>query len=269
MKKLIVLLLVSCVFLFSACVESPLSSVAMSDTSVKVSDKAGILKNDILYVYYKDNPYWFNTSKAADDSYKRGKKIADFDGNRIYLVKDCSDMSAVLLMDENDNLLVYSHSSDPRHFTEDEREIRAIADKALKEKFSFVDLDWYEVKVDINENNGNISVGYGLVIYGYGAREWYYVKLSPDRTVTDIIGQDSEYAGYINNIRPENIRKAELLLDERVKKYEDDKSSYYLSKDSDGNLCISTELIIDDPTHTAPCGDHDHVFLYEIISEAK
>ncbi len=295
MKKLVPLFF-SCIFLFCGCTEKAIDLSIMFESFVDdvATDVFGIAADDsevpnigflsnkttdkTLYICDyddEDNPksYWYDKNEIADDSVSRGKFIGRFDGNKVFSVKECLDMSRVILKDSEGNLYLYSRSSDFRHYTEEELELRAIADEALKKEYPIVNLEHFNITISGPGRDGHRLVIYQPTAYGYNIDGCYSVSITPENTVRRVEGEYSKYEKYVElleNIHPDAIRAAEMKLTERAQQYEELSPAFFFGFDEDTNdLFLSVEIIVDDSTHSAPCGDHSHIFLHEIVSKSK
>lgn len=146
-----------------------------------------------------------------------------------------------------------------------ERQIREIADKALRAKYDIPSLEHFSVKV--TDFSGGYSVRYVLMIHGYETGEDYSVYLTKMLTVESVHGFHSgQYACYLETATAEAIRAAE-------KKLGNGGSGAYLTIDNEGYLCLSREEIVPITPETDEngneimegCGDHKHEFYNERI----
>ncbi len=151
----------------------------------------------------------------------------------------------------------------------EEKDIREVADAAIKEKYSIDDLSPYDVEIGQNDK-GEIFVEYDLMIGNYSTYESYYVNLSPDYRVEKISGDYGKYACYLKNATLEAIQNAETRMKEQIKDY-DEMALYALTTREDG-LYLFVEIIVqldDAPSGQAGCNiDHEHKFFYERICGA-
>ena len=146
-----------------------------------------------------------------------------------------------------------------------ERQIREIADKALRAKYEIPSLEHFSVVV--NDFSDSYSVRYVLMIHGYETDEHYSVSLTKMLTVESVYGFHSgQYACYLETATAEAIRAAEEKLGRGG-------SGPYLTIDKEGYLCLSLEEIVPIIPETDEngneimegCGDHKHEFYHERI----
>ena len=133
-------------------------------------------------------------------------------------------------------------------------------------KLAIESLDHYQVSID-QGRNGDYFVRYKLMIGNYRTYESYTVKLNADKTIEDVYGDYGKYAVYLPYATEDKIREAEEKLGKQLEKY-DERSSFYLSIDSEGYLCLNAEIIIkyEGSFEGGGCGiDHDHKFFSERI----
>lgn len=146
-----------------------------------------------------------------------------------------------------------------------ERQIREIADKALRAKYDIPSLEHFSVKV--TNFSDRYSVRYVLMIHGYETDEHYSVDLTKTLTVESVYGfHTGQYACYLETATAEAIKAAEEKLGRGG-------SGPYLSIDNEGYLCLSLEEIVPITPETDEngneimegCGDHKHEFYHERI----
>ncbi len=149
--------------------------------------------------------------------------------------------------------------------TEEELAVIELADAEILKKFPIGSLANYQVRIDKNAKGG-YSVRYTLMIGNYRTNESYTVRVNEDRTVESIYGEYGEYAAYLPYATEDKIRAAEEKLTEQIEKY-DESSGFYLTIDSEGYLCLHTEIIVKyENVFGGGCGiDHDHKFFTERI----
>ena len=85
-------------------------------------------------------------------------------------------------------------------------------------------------------------------------------------SIVKVRATGNEFNGRMQ-LRVEKIRAAEEKLEKQLEKY-DESSSFYLSIDSEGYLCLNAEIIIkyEGTFEGGGCGiDHDHKFFTERI----
>ena len=145
------------------------------------------------------------------------------------------------------------------------RQIREIADKALRAKYDIPSLEHFSVEV--TDFSDSYSVRYVLMIHGYETGEHYSVDLTKTLTVESVYGFHSgQYACYLETATAEAIKAAEEKLGRGG-------SGPYLSIDNEGYLCLSLEEIVPITPETDEngneimegCGDHKHEFYHERI----
>lgn len=149
--------------------------------------------------------------------------------------------------------------------TEEELAVIELADAEILNKFPIESLTNYKVRINKNKNGG-YSVEYTLMIGKYRTYESYTVWVNEDKTVESITGEYGEYAAYLPYATEEKIRAAEEKLAKQIEKYEE-RSGFYLTIDSEGYLCLHTEIIVKyENVLGGGCGiDHDHKFFTERI----
>lgn len=157
----------------------------------------------------------------------------------------------------------------------DDDALQMIADTAIKKKFGLTDLGHYLISFSRHPIDRMASVDYRLKLFGLYTGEVYKVFLNEDGTVIDIRGDYGEYARYLPYATKEAYDAAKAKLDEKSKR--GGEAGYYLEIDSEGYLCLSTEIILhlDPPVDEngnamSGCGvDHDHQFFSERICYYK
>ncbi len=149
-----------------------------------------------------------------------------------------------------------------------EREIREIADRALKEKYSLPGWENFDIRIDYGVNgNTNIYVRYDFTLGGYNTYEDYQVTLNAQLAVTQVDGDSvGKYSRYLSVATPSAMAAAEASLAEQMGHLADkENSGYYLSIDDEGYLCLSCEVIVQlsgGADGDGGCGiDHEHKFF--------
>ena len=158
-----------------------------------------------------------------------------------------------------------------------ERQVREIADTALRERYSLPAWEHFAIRVD-DAADGSIWVWYDLELFGYYTSEGYRVILDAHMAVTQVSGYSvGKYACYLETATAEAFAAAEEKLG-------GDRSELYLTVDSEGWLCLCKEEIVSifvtpetdesgnvlEDAPTSGCGiDHEHVFYTERICSAE
>ena len=158
-----------------------------------------------------------------------------------------------------------------------ERQVREIADTALRERYSLPAWEHFAIRVD-DTADGSIWVRYDLELFGYYTSEGYRVVLDAHMAVTQVSGYSiGKYACYLETATAEAFAAAEEKLG-------GDRSELYLTVDSEGWLCLCKEEIVSifvtpetdesgnvlEDVPTSGCGiDHEHVFHTERICSAE
>ena len=149
-----------------------------------------------------------------------------------------------------------------------ERQIREIADKALKETYTLPGWENFDIQIDYGVNgNTNIYVRYDFTLGGYNTYEDYQVTLNGQLDVIQVDGDSvRKYSRYLSAATPSAIAAAEASLAEQMGHYADkENSGYYLSIDNEGYLCLSCEVIVQlsgGAEGDGGCGiDHEHKFF--------
>ena len=158
-----------------------------------------------------------------------------------------------------------------------ERQVREIADTALRERYSLPAWEHFAIRVD-DAADGSIWVRYDLELFGYYTSEGYRVVLDAHMAVTQVSGYSvGKYACYLETATAEAFAAAEEKLG-------GDRSELYLTVDSEGWLCLCKEEIVSifvtpetdesgnvlEDAPTSGCGiDHEHVFHTERICSAE
>ena len=141
--------------------------------------------------------------------------------------------------------------------TEEELAVIEVANAAILKEYPISSLDNYRIDI-IRNTSGEYSVIYRLLIGEYPTFEKYSVRLNTDKSVKDVYGDYGEYAVYLPYATPERIKAAEDKLKNQTEEY--DRSSFYLSIDDEGYLCLQAEIIV-----KIPPSDHEHKFFSERI----
>lgn len=255
------LFLIACLLL-SACSES------VSEISEKDISHSGILNNGALYITVENESYVY-TEAIPSNKDACGELITSIDAERVYKDKSCSDLSRVILASSDGEYKEYSFASDKRHFTNEENEIRTIAEAEILKRYPKTDFSNYRIDVDVGDD-GRIWVDYDIMYCGYHGNSSFSIDMSPDKEIVDFDLINEDYYAFADKVSAQKVREAELKLQAQAAKYKDDDSSgYYITLDKDGNLCLSCEIIVEYDLIgyiTEGCGyDHEHVFLNEII----
>ena len=145
--------------------------------------------------------------------------------------------------------------------TEEELAVIEVANAAILKEYPISSLDNYRIDI-IRNTSGEYSVIYRLLIGEYPTFEKYSVSFNTDKSVKDVYGDYGEYAVYLPYATPERIKAAEDKLKNQTEEY--DRSSFYLSIDDEGYLCLQAEIIV-----KIPPSDHEHKFFSERICKAE
>ena len=154
----------------------------------------------------------------------------------------------------------------------------AITDAEVKEEYGIDDLDNYSVSISEHASKPQKTVRYRLYLFGYETYEEYSVTIDNNGTVLDYYAANAgEYSCFLPYLTIEKLQDAEEKLKNKMSEY--DSSSYmYLGINSNGQLCLSFETIVDiDPPKVqmvdgeiinSGCNiDHKHVFESEVICD--
>ena len=169
-------------------------------------------------------------------------------------------MEGVTDVDTEPETASWERSDIPEYY----RPHREIADKAVMSEFGIVDLSPY--KIEVSPAKDERCVKYTLCLGGYETSEMYFVYLTAEKEVRQILGEYGEYAKYLESATDEAFAAAKKGLAEQIAVYEDDgKAHYYLTVDDEGYLCLTAEVIVnyDEPDEWGM--DHTHVFLKERV----
>ena len=172
--------------------------------------------------------------------------------------------------------LVYDHSSD--EITGDV--LRDRADIAVTEKYGIKDLSKYDIELT-KDDGKDVLVSYTLLIHGYPTGEHHTVFLDRESgEVKRILGDEREYSRFSDKVTKYDISKARSRIYERHAGLLAELSlsgthpDFYLTIDSEGYLCLRSELIIkgDGPVDAEGaeveiCPTHRHVIVNERISK--
>ena len=154
----------------------------------------------------------------------------------------------------------------------------AITDAEVKEEYGIDDLDNYSVSISEHASKPQKTVRYRLYLFGYETYEEYSVTIDNNGTVLDYYAANAgEYSCFLPYLTIEKIQEAEEKLKSKMAEY-DNVSHLFLEINSQGQLCLSFETIVDiDPPKVeivdgeiiiSGCNiDHKHVFESEVICD--
>ena len=142
-----------------------------------------------------------------------------------------------------------------------EDEIRKITDTLITSEYGVADLSDYTFRFYIHDNR--VTVYYDLYIFGIRTHEGFSVTLNSDCSVKSHNFDDEGMAAYIDVITDEMFNDTKEKLVNQFSHIDpedmDRTPPFYFEFDSEGWLCLRTELIV--YTENGACGDHDHLFF--------
>ena len=163
--------------------------------------------------------------------------------------------------------------SDPEIF-----DLLAITDAEVKEEYGIDNLDNYSVRISEHASKHQKTVRYELHLFGYITYEQYSVTIDNNGTILSCYASNAgKYSCFLPYLTIEKIQEAEEKLKNKMAEY--DNSSYmYLEINSNGQLCLSFEVIVDiNPPKVqmvdgeivdSGCNiDHKHVFESEVVCD--
>lgn len=153
-----------------------------------------------------------------------------------------------------------------------------ITDAKVKEEYGIDDLDNYSVSISEHASKPQKTVRYELYLFGYRTHESYSVTIDNNGTILNCNDANAgNYSRFLPCLTIEKLQDAEEKLKNKMSEY--DSSSYmYLGINSNGQLCLSFETIVDiDPPKVqmvdgefinSGCNiDHKHVFESEVVCD--
>ena len=150
------------------------------------------------------------------------------------------------------------------------------ASLAVGEVYPTVKNDSYRVDVNSHSDGSKHYVKFELEIYGYRTWESYTAVFDHKGEFIEIrSSNENEYSRYIPFVSEESVKNAENALGDKLEEYGKTGAGYYIEIDSEGYLCLATEIIVDIEPPVAGengeviggCGyDHEHIFFSERIS---
>ena len=153
-----------------------------------------------------------------------------------------------------------------------------ITDAKVKEEYGIDDLDNYSVSISEHASKPQKTVRYELYLFGYRTHESYSVTIDNNGTILNCNDANAgNYSRFLPYLTIEKLQDAEEKLKNKMSEY--DSSSYmYLGINSNGQLCLSFETIVDiDPPKVqmvdgeiinSGCNiDHKHVFESEVVCD--
>jgi len=154
----------------------------------------------------------------------------------------------------------------------------ALTDAKVKEKYGISNLDNYSVSISEHASKPQKTVRYELYLFGYRTHEVYSVIIDNNGTILDCNAANAgEYSRFLPYLTLEKLQVAEEKLKNKMSEY-DDGSYMYMEINSNGQLCLSFETIVDiNPPKVqmvdgeiinSGCNiDHKHVFESEVICD--
>lgn len=153
-----------------------------------------------------------------------------------------------------------------------------ITDAKVKEEYGIDDLENYSVTISEHASKPQKTVRYELYLFGYRTHESYSVTIDNNGTILNCNDANAgNYSRFLPYLTIEKLQDAEEKLKNKMSEY--DSSSYmYLGINSNGQLCLSFETIVDiDPPKVqmvdgeiinSGCNiDHKHVFESEVVCD--
>ena len=153
-----------------------------------------------------------------------------------------------------------------------------ITDAKVKEEYGIDDLENYSVSISEHASKPQKTVRYELYLFGYRTHESYSVTIDNNGTILNCNDANAgNYSRFLPYLTIEKLQDAEEKLKNKMSEY--DSSSYmYLGINSNGQLCLSFETIVDiDPPKVqmvdgeiinSGCNiDHKHVFESEVVCD--
>jgi len=153
-----------------------------------------------------------------------------------------------------------------------------ITDAKVKEEYGIDDLDNYSVSISEHASKPQKTVRYELYLFGYRTHESYSVTIDNNGTILNCNDANAgNYSRFLPYLTIEKLQDAEEKLKNKMSEY--DSSSYmYLGINSNGQLCLSSETIVDiNPPKVqiadgeiinSGCNiDHKHVFESEVVCD--
>ena len=157
-------------------------------------------------------------------------------------------------------------------------DLLALTDAKVKERYGIDNLDNYSVSIGEHASKPQKTVRYELYLFGYRTHEEYSVTIDNNGTILNWnSSNEGNYSRFLPYLTIEKLQEAEEKLKNKMSEY--DSSSYmYLGINSNGQLCLSFETIVDiDPPKVqmvdgeiinSGCNiDHKHVFESEVVCE--
>ncbi len=142
-----------------------------------------------------------------------------------------------------------------------EEEIRKITDALITFEYGVADLSDYTFRFYVHDNM--VTVYYDLYIFDIRTREGFSVTLNSDCSVKSHNFDNEGMAAYIDVITDEMFNDTKEKLVNQFSHIDpedmDRTPPFYFEFDSEGWLCLRTELIV--YTENGACGDHDHLFF--------
>ena len=153
-----------------------------------------------------------------------------------------------------------------------------ITDAKVKEEYGIDDLENYSVSISEHASKPQKTVRYELYLFGYRTHESYSVTIDNNGTILNCYDANAgNYSRFLPYLTIEKLQDAEEKLKNKMSEY--NSSSYmYLGINSNGQLCLSFETIVDiDPPKVqmvdgeiinSGCNiDHKHVFESEVVCD--
>lgn len=153
-----------------------------------------------------------------------------------------------------------------------------ITDAKVKEEYGIDDLDNYSVSISEHASKPQKTVRYELYLFGYRTHESYSVTIDNNGTILNCNDANAgNYSCFLPYLTIEKLQDAEEKLKNKMSEY-DSNSYMYLGINSNGQLCLSFETIVDiDPPKVqmvdgeiinSGCNiDHKHVFESEVVCD--
>lgn len=156
---------------------------------------------------------------------------------------------------------VSEESPQTTHADLTEDEIRKITDAVITSEYGITDFSDYTFRCYTNSKG--VTVYYDLYIFGIRTYEGFSVTLNSDFSVERHDFDNEGMAAYINLITDEMFNDTKEKLVNQFSHIDsedlDRTPHFYFDFDSEGWLCLRTELIV--YTENGACGDHDHLFF--------
>lgn len=177
------------------------------------------------------------------------------------LLPSCSDTESLPV----DPMAEYTPSYEG--LTEEEIEIRKIADKAVTKEYGFTNLANYNISINKSSSYRKDAyhiVHYTFMLYGVRTNESYSVQIK-DLEVLEVNGDYGEFVEYLSLVSKEDVDKA---VDELIEKFDGKitKEDCYFNI-SDGKLTLWSERIVQTPDGNGSCGDHSHIMHKVVVYE--